>query len=598
MDNSSDRLLYEIEQFLIQNDASDYLHYFLKSMYPRIILGEIILIFAPIDAALQRLVDRSGKSLEEIANLPEGKDILMNFLSSGSVQLTSPVYTAVNGSYLPSIENLYKLNSIASIQLGNLYIETVNGVINMQGQLDRLRHANSMNISVPVKTNIIGDDIVTQFVDLPNPVVRFITLNLPPNDILNNCLTSNRLNAAICDSEDFWNEKLRKDFPKHQIMIKDSWRNTYKLLYSKLEIAGELVDYMINHDPNDGPPSVNSFISGISYMACGNEYGAIIINSKLYTFGNTQFDKLGMGGSPLATLHPDRIYLSATPVFDNSEQITGYNIANLPINNLDNVTVVSCGYKHTAVIDSNQLYMFGEGNSGQLGLGGVKNIDRPTLIPNLYGVTTVSCGPRHTAAVSNGQLYMFGTNDHGQLGLGDTVSRTSPTLVEELNDVTMVACGREFTAIIAGRRLYTVGRNTSGQAGHGNEHMIIIPRLVKELDNVTFVACGNIHMAVIADNLLYTFGNGVTGELGHGNKSSYSTPKLVKRLGNVTTVSCGNRHTACISDGQLYTFGSNESGQLVAGRNITISDKPYPVPGFNNCANVVCGSNSTMVLKY
>jgi len=46
-------------------------------MYPRITSGEIIVILAPTDSALQRLVVRSEKSIDQIINRPEGQDVLL-----------------------------------------------------------------------------------------------------------------------------------------------------------------------------------------------------------------------------------------------------------------------------------------------------------------------------------------------------------------------------------------------------------------------------------------------------------------------------------------------------------------------------------------
>lgn len=85
-----------------------------------------------------------------------------------------------------------------------------------------------------------------------------------------------------------------------------------------------------------------------------------------------------------------------------------------------NVKQVSCGNQHTAVLlglafrlkifveifqiaESGEVYTFGRGNFGQLGLGpmaGAK-VSQPTLVATLVGkaVMQVACGWHHTAAL-------------------------------------------------------------------------------------------------------------------------------------------------------------------------------------------------------
>jgi E3 ubiquitin-protein ligase HERC3 len=51
-----------------------------------------------------------------------------------------------------------------------------------------------------------------------------------------------------------------------------------------------------------------------------------------------------------------------------------------------------------------------------------------TVIPGLKGVAALQCGDDHCGAVTNsGDLYCWGRGDCGQLGLGDERSQSRPT---------------------------------------------------------------------------------------------------------------------------------------------------------------------------
>ena len=75
----------------------------------------------------------------------------------------------------------------------------------------------------------------------------------------------------------------------------------------------------------------------------------------------------------------------------------------------------------TQVVD---VYVFGEGSSGELGLGTAKSaidVKRPRLNPLLsakeVGVTQVACGGMHVAALTkDGNVFTWGVNDQGALG--------------------------------------------------------------------------------------------------------------------------------------------------------------------------------------
>jgi hypothetical protein len=68
-----------------------------------------------------------------------------------------------------------------------------------------------------------------------------------------------------------------------------------------------------------------------------------------------------------------------------------------------------------------ELYTWGQGVLGQLGHGDEKPQNQPRLIVSFLGtnVKAVSCGNQHTAVLlESGEVYSFGRGNFGQLGLG------------------------------------------------------------------------------------------------------------------------------------------------------------------------------------
>lgn len=576
--NKNDRLLYELEQFLITNNASDYLHYFLKSMYPEITSGQTTFIFAPIDVALQRLVERSGKTLEQISTLPEGRDMLTNFLSSeGPTQRGPPVYKAINGAYLKTENDLDRLKPTYTTQLRNLRIHSIDGIINMPGQLQKLQGANPINAIYPIKSTIIGNNTITNFDDFPNPVIRKIVLELSSSDISRICKVGAQFNSVICDSESFWNERTRKDFPQQQVIINNSWKTTYTVLNRKVYTFGAGYHGQLGHGDLEKQiePKLVEGLIGVTSVSCGTGHTAIIANNLLYTSGLGRDGQLG---------HGDVRSHSQPKLVEKIN--TGEE--------LDNVTMVACGSFFTAVISNGRLYTCGWNYYGRLGHGDGIDRDRLTLVERLNNVTFVACGQDHMAAISNGRLYTWGKGEFGRLGHGDELTRNTPKLVEVLRNVSYVACGGSHTAAVSGGRLYMFGSGIIGQLGLGDFRNQLSPEALGGMNNVSMVACGGTHTAVISGGRFYTFGSNSNGQLGHSYNGIFS-PTSLDAQNSVTFIACGSAYTTAISNGQLYTFGDGGNGQLGNQGSLVTLNQPRPtvVEGLDGVSFVACGSVHT-----
>nr|ADA84471.1 retinitis pigmentosa GTPase regulator protein 1 [Danio rerio] len=170
---------------------------------------------------------------------------------------------------------------------------------------------------------------------------------------------------------------------------------------------------------------------------------------------------------------------------------------------------VSCGYRHSALVtDSGDVYTFGESADGRLGLSAhqLANHSYPQRVESLRSVLQVACGGKHTLALTEDELYCFGGGEFGQLGLGMLVFvADSPVAVGHFRKdrVTHVTCGEQHSALITDSGLlYTFGDGRHGKLGHGDENFTnqFTPTVCQRFFeySVMTVACGSSHMLVFA----------------------------------------------------------------------------------------------------
>lgn len=135
------------------------------------------------------------------------------------------------------------------------------------------------------------------------------------------------------------------------------------------------------------------------------------------------------------------------------------------------VVRVACGYSHTGcIVSGGDLFMWGSAANGKCGLGEiVMRQDCYCSIPTrvMIGkedkkIRKVSCGSAHTAVVTeSGQVFIFGCGDGGRLGLGignyETVCE--PVLVPELENIQNVSCGNTTTFALTAVKYEWVGKD-------------------------------------------------------------------------------------------------------------------------------------------
>ena len=158
-------------------------------------------------------------------------------------------------------------------------------------------------------------------------------------------------------------------------------------------------------------------------------------------------------------------------------------------------------------------------------------------------------------------VYMWGRGEDGQIGLGDTSDQFKPMLIESLKDVKEISCGSGHTVILTTKgRVFSWGRGDDGRLGHGDQAYKYVPRPVLALRSkeIVKITCGSYHTAAVTKSgKLYTWGGGMYGKLGVGNENGSSVPVLVDKLRDqfVINVACGSRHTVALTkSSEVYVF--------------------------------------------
>ncbi|CAJ1987809.1 Regulator of chromosome condensation (RCC1) repeat [Leishmania donovani] len=323
------------------------------------------------------------------------------------------------------------------------------------------------------------------------------------------------------------------------------------------------------------------------------------------------------------------------------------------------------------------LFSWGSGGNGELGTHATRDEPTPTMAqvtPFGVRVCEIALGANYSCALSDtGSIYTFGNGEWGQLGLGGSgcavrggssppgggvgggngtgqdgvdvpvellIPRRIP-LFEQLPAV-HVAAGYAFAmAIVEGHHVYFWGNNNHGQSGRGRAHFdlptkkVDAPVLVDTLEGKRIIqlSCGSFFaLALSDDGFLYSWGlvdcvglgtpeeverryRDVLGEsLSNERRAVVLTPQLVTVKGRrrvapggaavtaperIVRIRAGQWHSGAINEhGELFTWGVGYQGRLGHG-----SKAPAYVPTLvrgalegHRVVDVACGSFHTVAL--
>jgi len=125
---------------------------------------------------------------------------------------------------------------------------------------------------------------------------------------------------------------------------------------------------------------------------------------------------------------------------------------------------------HAMINSAGELWAWGEGGYGALGLGNTDNQDTPQQVGALTDWALVYNSQYTTHAIkTDGTLWSWGEGGFGRLGHNNTTSYSSPVQVGSLTDWASVVHNDNFgTALKTDGTIWAWGRNNYGQLGDGS----------------------------------------------------------------------------------------------------------------------------------
>ncbi|KAL8917736.1 MAG: hypothetical protein Q9208_007788 [Pyrenodesmia sp. 3 TL-2023] len=259
-----------------------------------------------------------------------------------------------------------------------------------------------------------------------------------------------------------------------------------------------------------------------------------------------------------------------------------------------------------APTDRLHVYVFGEGSSGELGLGTAKSaidVKRPRLNPLLpadtVGVVHIACGGMHVAALTHdGKVLTWGVNDQGALGrdtkwegglrdVGESDDESdsgsdsglnpfesTPTAITTFPQGTVIvklSAGDSHTLALTDEGLvYGWGTFRSNEGILGFKPGTFVqstPVLLSGLKRIVDITSGANHcLARDQKGVVYTWGSGQQNQLGFRQleRKRYDSlnPSLLRLRGkHIRLIACGADHSFAI-DGkeQVWSWGANSFG--------------------------------------
>ncbi|KAK3381722.1 putative regulator of chromosome condensation protein [Podospora didyma] len=257
------------------------------------------------------------------------------------------------------------------------------------------------------------------------------------------------------------------------------------------------------------------------------------------------------------------------------------------------------------------IFVFGEGSSGELGLGSVKvdgkkpiDVKRPRINPNLQNVVQIACGGMHVAALtSDNTILTWGVNDQGALGrdtqweggLRDVEDEASDDEDDDdtgLNpkestpaeiDTSLVAPDTVWVQVVASDsatfaltstgHVYGWGtfRSNEGILGFDKNQMVQkLPVLVPTLSKIKMLAAGSNHILALDEkNKIFAWGAGQQAQLARRllerDDASALYPSGIGSLpgrAKANFITCGSYHCFVKADKGVIGWGLNNYAEL------------------------------------
>lgn len=179
------------------------------------------------------------------------------------------------------------------------------------------------------------------------------------------------------------------------------------------------------------------------------------------------------------------------------------------------VVQVVTGESHVLVLDRRGgVWAWGANAAGQLGLGHLEAVGRPTRLNFDAPIKSLAAGDTHSLAIDErGRVYAWGSNHHGQLGPIDASvstmkwSATPLRLKLGFKPVQMDA-GMHFTVALSPMGdVYAWGWNGFSQLADATISASSKPLRVNGLSRVRMLSAGASHVLAVSDQTLWAWGD-------------------------------------------------------------------------------------------
>lgn len=201
-------------------------------------------------------------------------------------------------------------------------------------------------------------------------------------------------------------------------------------------------------------------------------------------------------------------------------------------------TVSGANMAMSAIKTDGTLWTWGNGAYGLGGRGNTTTVSSPVQVGVATNWATLAqCGNSCQAAITTtGQLWVWGNGTTGQLGLGFSGSISTPVQVGALTNWSKVIIQNSSIALKTDGTLWTWGQGTNGQLGLGSSTYVYSPNQVGAATNWTSITCSlNANFGTRGSSgtgALYAWGLNTTRQLGLGNTTNYSSPVQVGSFTN------------------------------------------------------------------
>lgn len=170
----------------------------------------------------------------------------------------------------------------------------------------------------------------------------------------------------------------------------------------------------------------------------------------------------------------------------------------------------------SSTIQGVRIFSWGKGDNGQLGLGDENDRVSPERVVSLKqeqwsSSLGISCGLFHSSLWSDGEIFFWGKGNGGRLGLGDEESRYFPFKLGNVPRIKAAALGGLHSLILTeGGEIYSFGFGGFGALGHGVFTRELVPKKLEILENgengmkmgenIIQIAAGGSHSAAVTNS--------------------------------------------------------------------------------------------------